>query len=143
MSKAKVSRDEAERVASIVCIDDNALMKEAIARRIELEKDFRWAGALGERDEILERLLEMMPDLVLLDIDMPGVDAFELVKTIGDYLPNSRVVMFTGYSRPDYLEQALANGAWGYVSKSESPQALLDALRRVMRGEVVWDDSAA
>lgn len=124
---------------SIVCIDDNPLVKEAIARRIAMERDFRWAGALDERDEIVERLLELAPDLVLLDIDMPGVDAFALVKTIGERLPNSRVVMFTGYSHPEYLEQALANGAWGYLSKSESPQALLDALRRVVRGEVVCD----
>ena len=140
MAIARMPSDDEGRVASIVCIDDNSLMKDAIARRIALEKDFRWAGALGERDEILERLVEMAPDLVLLDIDMPGVDAFALVKSIGERLPGARVVMFTGYSRREYLEQALANGAWGYVSKSESPQTLLDALRRVLRGEVVWDD---
>jgi two-component system, NarL family, response regulator DesR len=129
--------------ASIVCIDDNSLVKEAIARRIALESDFRWAGALGERDEIIERLLELEPDLVLLDIDMPGIDAFALVKLIGERLPSSRVVMFTGYSHPEYLEQALANGAWGYISKSESPTALLDALRRVLRGEVVCNDEVS
>ena len=141
MAVGRRTPDEAERIASIVCVDDNALMKEAIARRIALEKDFRWAGSLDEHDEILERIVEMAPDLVLLDIDMPGVDAFALVKNIGERLPSARVVMFTGYSRREYLEQALANGAWGYVSKSESPQALIDALRRVLRGEVVWDDS--
>jgi DNA-binding NarL/FixJ family response regulator len=143
MAIARMSSEDDGPVASIVCIDDNSLMKDAIARRIALEKDFRWAGALGERDEILERLVEMTPDLVLLDIDMPGVDAFALVKSIGERLPSARVVMFTGYSRREYLEQALANGAWGYVSKSESPQTLLDALRRVMRGEVVWDDNVS
>ncbi len=132
--------DSVPRAASIVCIDDNALVKDAIARRIAMERDFRWAGALGERDDILGRLLELAPDLVLLDIDMPGVDAFALVRVIGERLPASRVVMFTGYSHPEYLEQALANGAWGYLSKSEPPQILLDALRRVLRGEVVFDD---
>lgn len=131
------------RAASIVCIDDNSLVKEAIARRIEMESDFRWAGALGEHDEIVERLLELEPDLVLLDIDMPGIDAFALVRTIGERLPASRVVMFTGYSHPEYLEQALANGAWGYLSKSGSPTALLDALRRVLRGEVVCNDEVS
>ena len=135
--------DVSARAASIVCIDDNSLVKEAIARRIAMESDFLWAGALGERDEIVERLVEMAPDLVLLDIDMPGIDAFALVKTIGERLPSSRVVMFTGYSHPEYLEQALANGAWGYLSKSESPQALLDALRRVLRGEVVCNDEVS
>lgn len=143
MPMATKSTEPADLVTSIVCIDDNALVKEAIARRIELEKDFRWAGALGERDAILDRLIELDPDLVLLDIDMPGVDAFALVRAIGERLPDIRVVMFTGYSNPEYLEQALANGAWGYLSKSESTQTLLDALRRVRAGEVVYDDASA
>lgn len=143
MATTRKWTDASLDAASIVCIDDNPLVKEAIARRIAMEKDFRWAGALGERDEIIERLIELSPDLVLLDIDMPGVDAFALVKTIGERLPNARVVMFTGYSHPEYLEQALANGAWGYLSKSESPKALLDALRRVIRGEVVCDEDVS
>lgn len=143
MSSARKWSEQEGAVASIVCIDDNSLVKDAIARRLEMERDFRWVGALGERDEILDRVVELAPDLVLLDIDMPGVDAFALVKAIGERLPSARVVMFTGYSSPEYLEQALANGAWGYLSKSESSRSLLDALRRVLRGEVVCDEEVA
>ena len=133
-------------MTSIVCIDDNPLVADALARRLSLEKDFSWLGWLNESDDILARLGDLAPDLVLVDIDIPGLDAFQLVEDVAQHLPSMRVVMFTGYSRPDYLEQALKRGAWGYVSKTVSTQTLLDSLRRVVRGEVVLvedEDGAA
>jgi two-component system response regulator DesR len=126
--------------AGIVCVDDNPLVSDALARRIAMEPDFRWLGALNEGDEIIERLSEMLPDVVLLDIDMPGIDAFDVVRQLARTLPTARVVMFTGYTRKEYFELALQSGAWGYVSKSTSTQDLLNALRRVARGEVVIHD---
>jgi DNA-binding NarL/FixJ family response regulator len=124
-------------MTSIICIDDNPLVADALARRLSLEEDFTWLGWLNQTDRILDRLIELVPDLVLVDIDIPGLDAFELVEEVSRRLPTTRVVMFTGYSRPDYLEHALLRGAWGYLSKNATTHALLDALRRVVRGEVV------
>jgi DNA-binding NarL/FixJ family response regulator len=127
-------------MTSIVCIDDNPLVADALERRLSMEMDFRWLGWLNQSDDILARLVELAPDLVLLDIDMPGLDAFQLVEDACRRLPEVRVVMFTGYSRPDYLEEALRRGAWGYLSKSATTQGLLESLRRVVRGEVVLVD---
>lgn len=124
-------------MTSIVCIDDNPLVAEALARRLSLEPDFDWLGSLTESDDILGRLTELAPDLVLVDIDIPGLDAFALVEQISERLPNVRAVMFTGHARSDYLEQAFSRGAWGYISKSASAHTLIEALRRVVQGEVV------
>ena len=125
----------------LVCIDDNPLVADALARRIALEPDFAWLGWLSGREDLVERVQSMEPDIVLLDIDLPGVDAFDLVSQLAERTPDTRVVMFTGFDRPEYLEQALARGAWGYISKDVSTQVLLDSLRRVSRGEVALDEN--
>jgi two-component system, NarL family, response regulator DesR len=127
-------------VARIVCVDDNPLVIDALARRIDLERDLQWLGALDERDDILGRLADLIPDVVLLDIDIPGIDGFEIVRRIRRELPTVRVVMFTGQARSGYFEQALESGAWGFLLKSASTQVILGALRRVALGEVVIHD---
>jgi DNA-binding NarL/FixJ family response regulator len=124
----------------LLCIDDNPLVAEALARRIALESDFRWLGWLSGREDIAERVGALEPDIVLLDIDLPGVDAFEVVSLLSEKTPGSRVVMFTGFDRPEYQEQALARGAWGYISKDVATGSLLSSLRRVANGEVAMDD---
>ena len=130
-----------QRSAAVVVVDDNPLVVEALRRRIALESDLTMLGALNERDDIMLRLGELRPDVVLLDIDIPGVDGFELVRQLGREQPGVRVVMFTGHAKKDYFEQALASGAWGFVLKSAPTQFLLDAVRRVSRGEVVITDA--
>jgi two-component system NarL family response regulator len=123
----------------LACIDDNPLVAEALQRRIALEDDFRWIGWLSGREDLVDRVTAMEPDILLLDIDLPGVDAFELVSELTERTPDTRVVMFTGFDRPDYLEQALARGAWGYISKDVPTNVLLESLRRVARGEVALE----
>jgi two-component system response regulator DesR len=130
-----------QRIAAVVVVDDNPLVVDALRRRIALESDLTMLGALNERDDIVSRLADLQPDVVLLDIDIPGVDGFELVRQLGREQPGVRVVMFTGHARKDYFEQALASGAWGFVLKSAPTQFLLDAVRRVSRGEVVITDA--
>lgn len=130
-----------QRSPAVVVVDDNPLVVDALSRRIALEPDLTMLGALSEHDDILSRLAELRPDVVLLDIDIPGVDGFELVRQLGRDVPGVRVVMFTGHARKDYFEQALASGAWGFVLKSAPTQYLLDAVRRVARGEVVITDA--
>lgn len=130
-----------QRSAAVVVVDDNPLVVEALRRRIALESDLTMLGSLNERDDIMLRLAELRPDVVLLDIDIPGVDGFELVRQLGREQPGVRVVMFTGHAKKDYFEQALASGAWGFVLKSAPTQFLLDAVRRVSRGEVVITDA--
>ena len=78
---------------------DNPLVADALARRLSLESDFRWLGWLNGSDDILARLGELTPDLILVDIDIPGLDAFQLVEDVCREFPTVRAVMFTGYSR--------------------------------------------
>lgn len=127
-------------MTTLVCIDDNQLVGEAMERRFTMEPDFEWLGWLNEPEGILDQLTKLRPELVLLDVDVPGLDSFELVSSIAQKLPSMRVVMFSGYLRPEFQERALASGAWGFISKGATPKDVVHALRRVAAGHVVGDD---
>lgn len=131
----------AARAVAVFCVDDNQMLAEAIQRRLALESDFRWSGWAGGFDTAVQAVLAAEPDVVLLDIDMPagggGGDSFDLVQRLGEVAPSARVVMFSGHVRGEYIDKAVDSGAWGYLSKNESLEEVLDAIRRVAAGEFV------
>jgi DNA-binding NarL/FixJ family response regulator len=119
----------------LMCVDDNALVAQAVERRVACEPDMAWSGWAERTDDVLAHVQRENPDVILLDIDMPGRDAFEVVREIAQQFPDARVVMFSGYVRADYIERAIDAGAWGYISKNESVSDMLAAVRRVAAGE--------
>lgn len=121
----------------VLCIDDNRLIAEAMQRRLAFEPDVAWAGWVEHACDALAAALEAQPDIVMLDIDMPEHDAFELTRDLARRLPNAKVVMFSGHVRTEFIDRAVDAGAWGYLSKNESMAELLAAIRRVAAGEFV------
>lgn len=121
----------------IACVDDNRMLVDAMAAQIDSLGDFHWVGWLENSPDIVEAIQSLKPDIVLMDIDMPGPDPFGTVETLSIASPNIRVLMFSAYVRQDYVDRAITCGAWGYVSKNESMHDVIDALRRAHRGEFV------
>lgn len=130
-------------MTSVACVDDNRLLGEALGSRLGREPGFVWLGCLHRAEGALERLVELAPDLVLLDLDMPGLDPFALLEHAGGSLPSTRIVVITASTRASDRDHALARGAWGYLSKGISTLRLLEAMRRVMADEVVVDEVGA
>jgi len=120
-----------------MCVDDNQLLAEAIERQITHDARFRWVGWVEHTEHLLQRVRDEQPDVVLLDIDMPGPDPFTLLNEIGNACPNTRALMFSAYVRQDYIDRAVEMGAWGYVSKNEDMAQVLDAIERAAAGEFV------
>ncbi len=130
------------RTLRVLCMDDNEMVADAFRRRIDQESDMRWAGVVLTGDHALEQILAAGPDVVLVDIDMPGVDSFDIVRRLAAAAPHVRPVMFSGFLDPDYIERALDCGAWGYLSKNEDVGRLIDGIRRVGRGEIAFSRDA-
>lgn len=128
---------------SIVAIDDNKLALAALERWLASTDHFRWLGGVSTVDALLTLLQKEQPDLLLLDVDMPGVDTFQLLSDISARYPKIRVVMFSGFVRADYVERALAAGAAGYVIKDEPMAVTVGLLHRALAGECVLSDAAA
>lgn len=120
----------------VLCVDDNDLLSEALGRRFARDPAIDWAGVVRDGRDAYDRVLDAAPDIVLMDIDMPGVDVFSIVARLSAEAPQVRVVMFSGHISPEYIERALDSGAWGYLSKNDDIPALLEGLRMVARGEL-------
>ena len=121
----------------VLCVDDNHLIADAIHNNLQMVGGFDWAGQLSSADHLLGEVRQRHPDIVLLDIDMPGKDPFEAMSELSRSCPDARVLVLSGHVRQDWIDRAVDSGAWGYVSKSEGVHTLVSAIRRVARGHFV------
>jgi two-component system response regulator DesR len=126
----------------VLCVDDNDLVAEAIKTNLRSAGGFRWVGHLEKADELPQRVARDHPDVVLLDIDMPGRDPFEAVAELTRTSPETHVLMLSALVRSDLIDRALDAGAWGYLSKNDS-STLVSAIRRVDDDEFVMGPEAA
>ena len=121
----------------ILCVDDNFLVSEAVKIRLRNAGGFKWLGSLASADELVAETLRLQPDVLLLDIDMPGRDVFEALRELREAGSPARAIMFSGHARPDLLDRAFEAGAWGYISKMDDHHTFIDAILKVVGGEVV------
>ncbi len=128
----------------VMCVDDNESVAQSLERRLTMDKQFDWLGWLPTCAELIAKAGERRPDVVLLDIDIPGDDTFEAIQNLARRHPSARVLVLSGHVFSDYMDRAIAAGAWGYLSKSEETGLIIDAIRRVAAGEfVLGKDSLA
>lgn len=121
----------------VLCVDDNQLVGDALGLHLGVAAGVAWLGQLLSADELLARAEELRPDVVLLDVDMPGMNPFEAMRKLGAAHPEVRVVMLSGHIRRRLIEQAMDAGAWGYLSKDAGADEVVEAVRRVAAGEIV------
>lgn len=126
-----------DAIIRVLCVDDNRLIADAMERRFALESKMVWVGWAGDTISAVDAIRKSRPTIVMLDIDMPGCDSFALLRELTASVPEVRVLMFSGHIRADYINQAVEGGAWGYVSKNEAMEEILNAIRRVAAGEFV------
>lgn len=119
----------------VLCVDDHALVAEGIKTRLGLEPDMEVVGWIESVEELSLQISRTDADIVLLDIEMPGADSFEVLRDLKREHADTRVIMFSAFVRDHYIDAAVKAGAWGYVSKSDTPTSVVDAIRKVSRGE--------
>jgi len=127
----------------VLCVDDNDLVSDALRRKFATEADFMWCGSLPDASDLADFVAERRPDVVLLDIDMPGIDTFDALRGVTARCPDSRVVMLSGHVRKDLIDRAVEAGAWGYLSKGEETADILEAIRGVAAGRFMLSREAA
>lgn len=121
----------------VLCVEDNQLVAEAIARKLHGHGEFEWLGWVNSAAALTEKITQTCPTVVCMDLDIPGEDTFAMVRSVGERCPAARVLMLTGHVRQDYIDRALSAGAWGYLSKGEESRVIIDGIRRVAAGEFV------
>jgi len=128
-----------EGMIRILLADDHALFRQGLKSLLEAEGDLRVIGEAKDGREALRAALETNPDVILMDIQMPGLDGVGATKEILKEKPDAKVVMLTMYRQDAYVFEA----ARGYLLKDASADELIDAVRRVAAGEVLLDAELA
>jgi DNA-binding NarL/FixJ family response regulator len=123
-------------------VDDHPLTRDALATLLE-QSDFDVVGQASDGDEALDLARELRPELILLDLSMPGVDGLTALPRLREAAPESEVVVLTASGTEENLLSAIRGGAAGYLLKSEPPDRIVDFLRGAVRGEAALSGEVA
>lgn len=118
----------------VLCVDDHEFLSEGLAARMSLERDMECVGRLSSAENLLQEVQRVRPDVVLLDLEMPGPDPLERLPELKCAAPETEVLILSAHVRDSYIDTALARGAAGYFAKSDAPAAIFEGIRRVARG---------
>ncbi len=118
-------------------------MRGALAALLSLEGDLEVVGEVSRGDEVAEACRTLRPDVVLMDIEMPGLDGIAATAAVRRAVPGTRVLVVTTFGRPGYLRRAMEAGAAGFVVKDTPARELADVVRRVAAGLRVVDPALA
>jgi DNA-binding NarL/FixJ family response regulator len=119
----------------IFLADDHAVLRAGLRLLIDNQPDLEVVGEAGDGAATLEQVPRLQPDIILLDLHMPGLDGLRTLPRLCDVVPDSRVLILTMHDDVSYLQEALQAGAAGYVLKQAVDTELLMAIRAVLRGE--------
>ena len=122
-------------VVRVLLVDDHELAREALLSIFGREPDLDVVGEASDGDRAVAMARRLRPDLVLMDVRMPGTDGLTATKVIKAELPATRVLLLTTHDSHEYVLEGLRSGADGYLLKDASKPELLQAIRTILRGE--------
>ncbi|MDT0341959.1 response regulator transcription factor [Streptomyces litchfieldiae] len=121
----------------VLVVDDQAVVRAGFAAVIDAEADLTVAGEAADGAEALHLARDLAPDVVLMDIRMPGMDGLSATRELTALDPPARVLVLTTFQRDEYIFAALRGGASGFLLKDCEPQELVDGIRTVAAGEAL------
>jgi DNA-binding NarL/FixJ family response regulator len=127
----------------VLLVDDHAIMRDGIRALLNLYDDVEIVGEASEGKEAVEKAQELVPDVVIMDIAMPGMDGLEATRRIKKNNPNVKVLVLTQHDNREYILAAIKAGTAGYVPKKALGSELVSAIRAVRKGDSFLYPSAA
>ena len=127
----------------VLLAEDQAMVRGALSALLSLEEDIEIVAEASRGDDVLPAALDALPDVALLDIEMPGGDGLSAATALKERLPSCRVIILTTFGRSGYLKRAMESGALGFLLKDAPASELASAIRRVVDGERVVDPALA
>ena len=123
-------------VVKVLCVDDNPDLGRLYRTVIDAQPGMKCVGCLDSADGLIGEVERTQPDVVLIDLTMPGRDPLDAIRELAAAHPQTRAIVFSGIDDAATVDRAVEAGAWGYVSKSRDIHSVVDAIRRVSSGEV-------
>lgn len=116
--------------------DDHAVLRTGLKMLLDAQPDIKVIGEAGNGSEVLQQAATLSPDLILLDLAMPGLGGLEALPLLRKIVPTTRIIVLTMHDDQSYLRQALRDGVSGYMLKKAADSELIAAIHVVMRGEI-------
>lgn len=121
---------------SIVLVDDHPLMRKGLALTLDSDPAYEVIEQLDRGEELIQRLAELSPDLIIVDVSLPGMSGLELVKHLISQKKDQKILVVSRHDESLYAERVIRAGAKGYVMKLEASEVLLKAVRKVLKGGI-------
>lgn len=122
------------RTTTIVLADDHRIVRQGLHALLKAEPDFEVVGEAGDGIEALEMVKKLNPDVVVLDLMMPGLNGLEVARRLGKQTPRTKIIILSMYDDEGFVLEALTNGASAYVLKDKGSSELIRAVREVRDG---------
>ncbi len=118
-----------KRPITIMLVDDHALLRETLRGHLEKEAEMTVVATCENAEDAVRQAPALKPDVLVMDIDMPGQSSFDAAGTIRSRSPQTRIIFLSAFFHDSYIESALAAQATGYVTKDEPPDVIVRAIR--------------
>ena len=122
----------------VLIADDHEVVRDGLRLILETEEDFQVIGEAGDGSAAIQLAEELQPDVILMDLRMPGMDGLQAIEQIHSKWPKIAVVILTTYNEDNLMLRGLRAGARGYLLKDTNRQTLFDSLRAAARGEALF-----
>ena len=132
-----------ELTIKVIVADDHAVVREGITRILATSDRIELVGEAETGDLAWLLIKDLAPDVALLDIRMPSMTGIDIIKSINSADINTKSLILTNYDNPDYILEAISEGAHGYILKAIDPNSLIKSVIAVYEGEVVLDPEVA
>ena len=124
-------------------VDDHFMVIEGIHSLLQNEKHIDWMGHAGNADSCLAFLKQQLPDVILMDISMPGLSGIELCKLVREQYPSVFIIGLSTFNQQSFIQKMMDNGASGYVLKNATQEELMEAIETVAGGKIYLSDEVA
>lgn len=124
-----------ENSVKIMIVDDHSMVRSGLRLIIEHEQDMKVVGEAGSGEKAVEIVSKLMPDIILMDISLPGINGVETTKAILEISPDTKIIALTMYPEDTYLEAFIKAGGVGYIPKSAADHDLINVIRTVISGK--------
>jgi NarL family two-component system response regulator LiaR len=138
-----LSRENMQNPITILIVDDHAVVRKGVRAFLDTQPDLKVIGEAASGEEGVKLVSQFVPDVVLMDLVMPGMDGVEATRQLKRVSPRTQVVVLTSYHDDEYIFPAIRAGALSYVLKDIGPRDLADVVRKAATGEVVLNPRVA
>ncbi len=122
----------------VVLAEDNEIVRKGIRKLLIRAQDIEVVAEAKDGLEALRHVDELLPDILLLDVEMPLLNGIQVARKLKNLGSPTRILVLSAYDDQEYIQEMLANGASGYLIKDEAPERIIEAVRGVAQGEMGW-----